>query len=697
MSASYLPGLMGGGSLNHSFPATHSFDDHNHNSSGHASSGASSHNAAALSHLLNHPSSPYTFDSTAASFLSKFVNRSPSDAITTASVIPVSPSSASASASSASVFPMPYQSNMSVASMRLKSGSSCHQCKTNKEPPHLYFCSTKQDTATGKRNCRKKYCVACMSRWYKQLGMTGLPGLLPPNGPGWSCPSCCGQCVCAACDRKKEKANRKAAEEEGGVEGAAADECIKSESEVSGSDKSDSAGGEVSLGVKRERSESSETDGARLSLSPVSKHAKMEISPPLNGVSASTANFSASDQKDRSPSPSTLVLPRPPPGYNRLQSEPNMPAFASPLQPMRTVTANTQIAQAIVAPLPPHGRPAQHTTQPRRTPAPFQVPALPLSSSSSSSASSSSSTPLFFDPMQEAAVRAISRYYHNQQQQQHNHQQQYQQHLQAGKAYPHATPATAYDHMRRVSDEVPSLTNFSSSNSSSVSTPVPNTPPTHFTAQEDAALAFALDSAPTAHLTSSAGAGGGVQLKALPAQPLPLLTTASRAITVPVTNGETDRHTAVRAIQSIGLLNFDIGGPSPPTLSLAASPSLSPVVSVPSSPRSLNAWRSSLSLASSSVHLASSFDALTSDPFHPSPLFNPLLPAVLGSTSSTNTPRNVGGQTPVQFWMKSGINSLCGTPRAGHLAATGGGGGGGRTHGSRGGSMGEMEFQALFN
>ena len=694
MSSPYLSGLLGGGSLNHSFSPAQPFDDMQ--SSGSASSAASSHNAAALSHLLGHASSPYSFDSTAASFLSKFVNRPPSDAITTASVIPGSPSSASAS-TSATVFPMPYQSSMSAAAMRLKSGSSCHQCKTNKDPPHLYFCSTKQDTATGKRNCRKKYCISCLQRWYKQLAMTGAPGIMPPNGPGWSCPSCCGQCVCAACDRKKEKANRKAAEE-GASDGAAADEhdSIKCDSEVDGSGKSESgARFEVSLGVKRERSESCEADEDGVSPSPAAKHAKMEISPPLNGVSASSISFTSSEQKDRSPS--TLVLPRPPPGYNRLQSEPHMPAFASPVQPIRTVTGAAQIAQAIVAPLPPHGRASQHSAQSRSTPAPFQVPALPIASSSasSSSASSSSSTPLFFDSMQEAAVRVISRFYHNQHMQQQHQQQHLTQHLQAGKAYPHPTAATAYDRMRRVSDDVPSLTNFSSSNSSSVSTPVPNTPPTHFTAQEEAGLAFALDSAPTAHVTAATIAGAGMQLKALPAQPLPILTTASRAITVPVTTGETDRHTAVRAIQSIGLLNFDIGGPSPSTLSLAASPSLSPVVSVPSSPRSLNAWRSSLSLAPS-AHLTS-FDALTSDPFHPSPLFNPLLPVGVGSASSTNTPRNVGGQTPVQFWIKSGINSLCGTPRGSQLAAVGGSAMGGRTHGSRGGSMGEMEFQALFN
>ena len=689
MSSPYLSGLLGGGSLSLSFSAGQQFDDV---ASSTASSAHSSHSAATLSHLLSHASSPYSFDSTAASFLSKFVNRPPSDAITTASVIPISPSSVSSSGPG-SVFPMPYQQSglSAAASLRLKSGSSCHQCKTNKDPPHLYFCSTKQDTATGKRNCRKKYCVACISRWYKQLGMTGMPGIMPPNGPGWSCPSCCGQCVCAACDRKKEKANRKAAEEGGAADGAADEGSQQCESDANSCCKTETAGrSEVNLGVKRERSECSETDEGCVSLSPAAKHAKMDISPPLNAVSASAISFTATEQKDRSPS--TLLLPRPPPGYNRLQSEPNMPAFASPVQPIRTVTAAAQIAQAIVAPLPPHSRP-----QPRSTPAPFQVPALPLSSSSSSSTSgsstsSSSSTPLFFDPMQEAAVRAISRFYHSQQQQ--------QQQLQANKAYQHATAATAYDHMRRVSDEgLPSLTNFSSSNSSSVSTPIPNTPPTHFTSQEDASLAFALDGGLTAHVTAAGAAGAGMQLKALPAQPLPLLSSASRAITVPVTSGETDRHTAVRAIQSIGLLNFDIGGPSPPTLSLAASPSLSPVVSVPSSPRSLTAWRSSLSFASSSAaHLSSHFDALTSDPFHPSPLFNPLLPAGGGSTSSTNTPRHVGGQqTPVQFWIKSGINSLCGTPRAGQLAAGASSAAVGRMHGSRGGSMGEMEFQALFN
>ena len=690
MSSSYMSNLMGGGSLNHSFVVGQSFDELN---SASAASSGNLHSNAALSHLLSQAaSSPYTFDSTAASFLSKYVGRPPPDAITTASVIPSSPGSASGASATATAYPMAYQSSMSAASLRLKSGSSCHQCKTNKDPPHLYFCSTKQDTATGKRNCRKKYCAACMQRWYKQLGMTGVPGIIPPNGPGWSCPSCLGQCVCAACDRKKEKANRKAAEE-GGAEVAATDESIKSDCEGSCSDRCEATGeSEVCLGVKRERSDMCESDEGGASHSPAPKHAKMEISPPLSAVSASAIAFSSSEQKDRSPS--TLVLPRPPPGYNRLQSEPNMPAFASPSQHMRNVTASPHMAQAIVAPLPPHARAAaQQHSQSRATPAAFQVPALPISSSSasaSSTSSSSSSSPLYFDPMQEA-VRAISRFYHSQQQQ--------QQHMQASKLY--HTPATTYDHMRRGSEDVPSLTNFSSSNSSSVSTPVPNTPPTHFTAQEDTALAFALDSAPTGHVTAATAAAGGVgfmKLKMLPAQPLPMLTTASRAITVPVTNGETDRHTAVRAIQSIGLLNFDTGGPSPPTLSLAASPSLSPVVSVPSSPRSLNAWRSSLSLTSSSAQLGSTFDVLTSDPFHPSPLFNPLLPGGVGSTSSTNTPRNLGGQTPVQFWIKSGINSLCGTPRAGHLAAVGSSGGqAGRAHGSRGGSMGEMEFQALFN
>lgn len=103
-------------------------------------------------------------------------------------------------------------------------GTSCHQCKNTKPFASLSYCQNLFDkTATcGKRLCKKKYCDACISKFYS----TTEGKRIPPNSrnnalftqddanrdKSWICPSCQEFCSCAACARKKhKKANRAAA------------------------------------------------------------------------------------------------------------------------------------------------------------------------------------------------------------------------------------------------------------------------------------------------------------------------------------------------------------------------------------------------------------------------------------------------------------------------------------------------------
>ena len=77
-------------------------------------------------------------------------------------------------------------------------GVSCHQCKTNKDPSTLLFCGNREEKGVRRRRCRKKYCQSCLKRTYP------LEVLMRQEGRGeWHCPSCVGQCCCAACQRKE--------------------------------------------------------------------------------------------------------------------------------------------------------------------------------------------------------------------------------------------------------------------------------------------------------------------------------------------------------------------------------------------------------------------------------------------------------------------------------------------------------------
>ena len=710
----------------------------------------SSHSAAAA----------YAFDPTAAaaaaSFLSKYSARPD---VTTAAIVPLSPSSSAAAASSSpfsshllSAFqcsgltglpglPQPPSSPSAFASspLRLKSGSSCHQCKTNKEPPHLYFCTSKTDTAVGRRSCRKKYCVACMSRWYKALCHSGQPGLQQqqqqpyahshsPAAQGWSCPSCSGQCVCAACDRKKERANRKAAEGEAEAETDGAAEAEGEEADVEGGD------GVVLIGCKRERELSDGSSGVEAAASPLAKLVKLESSPALSAA-ASSPSSSASGLADRKQSsPPALHLPRPPPAYSRLQSDPGaMAAFTSPrqpsagpasrVQPMQTFSSASSSAaptQAVASSLPP--RPTGPSSAGRPPlPSPFVLPAAV------------SASPLYqMDGMHEAAVQVITRYFNSSlaaQQQQQAMQQQHQQRRRSD-----------LEHLRRGSDDVPALLSFSSSSSSSsVSTPLtPNTPlmqpcahQSYGQHESDGGLQLQLCSSSSSSSSSPPPSRAADKAQQLPSAALPMLFSAPRAVSTPVTGHETDRQIASRAMTMIagagsGAAGGGGGGgseafelslqsrapslcQSPLTLSQFNSPTLrSPAFSLPASPRqALRQAQAALGQARPS--------ATDGDVFSASAIFNPQLSlqsalsgmAGLGPASGGDEYPERGSPLLPAFWCKSAIGSLQSSPR--HAASAGHSSSGGLTahsaqqhHAAHSGNgaaaaMGEMEFQALFN
>lgn len=82
-----------------------------------------------------------------------------------------------------------------------KKGTSCHQCKNTKDLQYLSFCMNtfEKRTKNEKRNCRKKFCQVCLKKFYNEELSEAL------RNPCWSCPSCRGECVCAACSRLREK------------------------------------------------------------------------------------------------------------------------------------------------------------------------------------------------------------------------------------------------------------------------------------------------------------------------------------------------------------------------------------------------------------------------------------------------------------------------------------------------------------
>lgn len=103
--------------------------------------------------------------------------------------------------------------SVSASSKRDGAGSSCHQCKSAKDPSMLLFCSSPAEKGHRKRKCRKKYCESCLKRSYpagigepKQSNSCVLKSDSDPTA--WTCPSCLGICVCAACCRLSTGAGR---------------------------------------------------------------------------------------------------------------------------------------------------------------------------------------------------------------------------------------------------------------------------------------------------------------------------------------------------------------------------------------------------------------------------------------------------------------------------------------------------------
>ena len=70
---------------------------------------------------------------------------------------------------------------------------SCHHCKSAVPAESLLHCTTRRSLTS--RDCRKKYCRACVERHYG-----GLPRA--QDGRHWTCPACSGLCMCPACKRK---------------------------------------------------------------------------------------------------------------------------------------------------------------------------------------------------------------------------------------------------------------------------------------------------------------------------------------------------------------------------------------------------------------------------------------------------------------------------------------------------------------
>lgn len=83
-------------------------------------------------------------------------------------------------------------------SRRKHAGTSCHQCKNARPPEKLAYCNRLFDKRSGsdKRLCRKKYCAICLTKFYNDDVDSAQ------KKPNWVCPSCTGQCQCAACQRR---------------------------------------------------------------------------------------------------------------------------------------------------------------------------------------------------------------------------------------------------------------------------------------------------------------------------------------------------------------------------------------------------------------------------------------------------------------------------------------------------------------
>ncbi|CEO94376.1 Zinc-finger domain-containing protein [Plasmodiophora brassicae] len=83
-------------------------------------------------------------------------------------------------------------------------GSSCHQCKRKHRPAQLRFCTNtfSRRHTNEKRACRKKYCHACLDKFYPHGHDIHKQDASSSTTEGWSCPSCLKMCSCAACLKK---------------------------------------------------------------------------------------------------------------------------------------------------------------------------------------------------------------------------------------------------------------------------------------------------------------------------------------------------------------------------------------------------------------------------------------------------------------------------------------------------------------
>lgn len=95
-------------------------------------------------------------------------------------------------------------SDASVTKMAsLKTGSSCHQCKSRQPKEALSYCMNAKTNLpqNSNRPCRKKYCDGCLQKFYNE----NPPDLKHDTNNHWPCPSCRSMCSCAACKKSREK------------------------------------------------------------------------------------------------------------------------------------------------------------------------------------------------------------------------------------------------------------------------------------------------------------------------------------------------------------------------------------------------------------------------------------------------------------------------------------------------------------
>ena len=98
-------------------------------------------------------------------------------------------------------------SSLSLACLVSDCALVCVLCafsgKTSKDGSVLLFCCNKADKGgKRKRNCRKKYCDACLRRAYN----VAIEHFSQEEIDTWQCPACLRKCVCAACARKSDLA-----------------------------------------------------------------------------------------------------------------------------------------------------------------------------------------------------------------------------------------------------------------------------------------------------------------------------------------------------------------------------------------------------------------------------------------------------------------------------------------------------------